>query len=589
MSGPADRLALLRRELEASGLDGFYLPRTDQYGSEYLPADSERVAWLTGFTGSAAVVIVLKDRAAIFSDGRYTVQLQAEVDGSLFERCHLIEQPPGEWLANNAAPDSQIGYDPMLVRRAEVQRLTAHLERSSGKLSPLPQNPIDRIWIDRPGPPQALVSLQDEAHAGMSSRNKRARIGGAVQARGASALLVTAADSIAWLLNIRGRDIPFNPLCLSHLLLDTDGTCTWFVDRAKLPEGLQLDNAIRIEEPDRLFPHLDALSGRKVQVDPMLVHEGYLQRLEKAGATLVSADDPIVLAKACKNAVEIEGAIDAQRRDGAAVANFLGWLDAQASGSVDEHSAAEKLLECRARDPLFQGESFPAISAYGPHASLPHYRCTSESNVRLDAGSVYLIDSGGQYLDATTDITRTVAIGEVHSELRQRFTLVLKGHIAIDQAVFPVGTSGAQIDSLARFALWRHGLDFDHGTGHGVGAFLCVHEGPARISKAGHVKLEPGMILSNEPGYYKSDAYGIRIENLLLVEERGTPAGGDRPLLGFRSLTLCPIDRRLIATELLDPAERAWIDAYHARVLQELEPLMGDDVRPWLRQACSPL
>ncbi|SNB66052.1 Xaa-Pro aminopeptidase [Arboricoccus pini] len=589
MSSRAERLTALRGWLQERGLSGFYLPRTDEFGSEYLPANAERAAWLTGFTGSAAVVVVLTEKAAVFSDGRYTVQLAAEVDPELFERRHLVEEPPSAWIAARVQPKARIGYDPMLMRRAEIARLRSALEPVQGELVALDTNPLDEVWIDRPGPPKAPVSLQDELYAGEPSAAKRGRIGGEVAEKGADALFVTAADSIAWLLNIRGRDIPFNPLCLSHLLLETDGRCRWFVDPDKLPTGFRLDNAVAVEPPSALAAALADQKGRRVFVDTTLVHEGYLLKLEAAGARLVTGDDPIVRAKARKNAREIDGAIAAQLRDGAAVSRFLAWVDAQPVGSIDELAAAERLLAYRQADPLFRGESFPAISAYGPNASLPHYRCSPETNRPLSGGALYLIDSGGQYQDATTDITRTVAVGAVPDEMKTHFTLVLKGHIAIDQALFPRGTTGAQIDALARLALWRHGLDFDHGTGHGIGAYLCVHEGPARISKAGNVPLEPGMILSNEPGFYKSGAYGIRIENLLLVEEKPAPVGAERAILGFRTLTLCPIDRRLIQLPLLSIDEIAWIDAYHARVLTSLRPLLSGPEAAWLEMNCARL
>ena len=455
----------------------------------------------------------------------------------------------------------------------------------------LDPNPIDAIWADRPPPPIAPVRRQDERYAGESDAAKRERIGAEVGKKSADVLLLTAADSIAWLLNLRGGDIAYNPLVLSYALLDRDGTCRWFVDPRKLPPGLMLPNAIAVEPLEGFVQTLDELGRhlRKILVDPATTHVGFLDRLAGAGAKLVEADDPCVLAKAQKNPIELAGATDAQRRDGAAVARFFAWLVSQPlDGSLDEATAAVRLAQERAKDPLLRGPSFESISAHGPNAALPHYRVTPQSNRPLTGGTLYLIDSGGQYLDATTDITRTVALGEVEPEMRERFTLVLKGMIAISQAVFPEGTTGAQIDAFARTALWRHGLDFDHGTGHGIGSYLCVHEGPARISKLGTTPLKPGMILSNEPGYYKPDRYGIRIENLVVVEQRPKPENGDRDLLGFRTLTLCPIDRRLIVPDLLTPDERAWLDAYHARVLEELLPLVGD-ARGWLERACAPL
>lgn len=585
----AGRLQRLRAVLRERGVDGFVLMRTDEHGSEYLPGYAQRVAWLTGFTGSAAQAAVTMERATVLSDGRYTVQLAQEVDAALFERRHLVEQPLTGWLEEHLPPGGRLGYDPMLARRAERDRLAAIVGAKGGTLVALEPNPVDAVWDDRPPPPIAPIRLQDEQYAGESSAAKRERIGRIVAEKKADVLLLTAADSIAWLLNVRGGDIAFNPLVLSYLLLDRDGTCRWFVDLRKLPQGLQLPNALGVE-PIEMFPAaLDGLRGSKVLSDPATTHVGFLERLKQAGAELVEADDPCILAKAQKNPVELRGAIDAQRRDGAAVARFLAWLSHQPlDGSLDEAGAATRLEQERAKDPLFRGPSFESISAHGPNAALPHYRVTAESNRPLTPDTLYLIDSGGQYLDATTDITRTVALGTPGEEMRERFTLVLKGMIAISLALFPEGTSGAQIDALARVALWRHGLDFDHGTGHGVGSYLCVHEGPARISKLGTAPLKAGMILSNEPGYYKPDAYGIRTENLVAVEARGTPEAGDRPLLGFRTLTLCPIDRRLVEPSLLTAEERSWLDAYHARVRDELLPLM-DEAADWLIEATAPL
>ena len=530
-----ERLRALRGRLGDLGVDGFFLPRTDEHGSEYLPPDAQRVAWLTGFTGSAAQVIVLMEKAAVFTDGRYTVQIAAEVDEALFERRHVIEHPPSRWLEDSLPEGGRLGFDPFLVRRPERDRLAKVVADKGGTLVPLSPNPVDSIWIDRPAPPISTVTRLDDRYAGESSALKRERIGTEIGRKGADWLLLTGADSIAWLLNIRGHDIPYNPLCLSFALLRADGTCRWFVDPRKLPDRLELGNAVAIEPIDAFLPALDGLTGMRVVADPQEAHLGYLERLEAAGARLVEADNPILLAKATKNATEIEGAVDAQRRDGAAMVRFLAWLDSQPPGSVDELEAADRLTGERAKDPLFQGESFPTISAHGPNAALPHYRSVPETNRPLSTDTVYLVDSGGQYLDATTDITRTVALGDPPAEVRERFTLVLKGHIAIATVVFPVGSTGAQLDTLARLALWQHGLDFDHGTGHGIGSYLCVHEGPQRISKAGGgVALRPGMIVSNEPGYYKAGAYGIRIENLVVVEPREKPAGGERALLGFR-------------------------------------------------------
>lgn len=588
----AARLARLRARLAERDVDGLIFPRTDEHGSEYLPANAERMAWLTGFTGSWGQVVVLRDKAAVFTDGRYTVQTAQQVDEALFERRHLVEEPPPKWLEANLLEGGRLGYDPFLTKAGERDRLAKAIAGRGGLLVPLTPDPVDEVWADRPAPPQGRVEALDERYAGEASAAKRARMGDAVAAKGADWLLLTAPDSIAWLLNVRGADIPFNPVCLSFAILGADATCRWFVDPGKLPpEGLDLGNGVAPEPADGLLDALDALggTGAKVLVDPGEAHLGFVERLRAAGAKVVEAENPVVLAKACKNPTEVAGAVDAQRRDGAAVARFLAWLDAQPrDGTLDEMGAAERLLAERAKDPLFRGSSFDTISAHGPNAALPHYHSTPASNRPLTGGSLYLVDSGGQYPDATTDITRTVALGEPTPEMRQRFTLVLKGHVAVASALFPEGTTGAQLDTLARYHLWQRGLDFDHGTGHGVGAYLSVHEGPARISKLGGVPLKPGMILSDEPGYYKPGEYGIRTENLLVVEPREAPEGADKPLLGFRTLTLCPFDRRLIDVGLLTAEERAWVDAYHARVLEELTPLVGD-VGEWLAEACAPL
>jgi Xaa-Pro aminopeptidase len=589
----AGRLQALRDALAGAGVDGFILQRTDQHGSEYLPAAEQRLAWLTGFTGSAGQAVVLPDAAAVFTDGRYTVQIGIEVDASLFERCNSGDMPPPRWLEERLQPGMRLGYDAKLIRKAEREKLARLCQGRGAELVALTPNPIDRIWTDRPPPPLAPVTAHDESRAGESSVAKRQRMGEAVARRGADWLLVTAADSIAWLLNVRGGDVPYNPLCLSHLLLGADGTARWFVDPAKLQGGTRLDNAVATEPYEALDGALAELgrSGARVLVDPTMNAAGFADILAQAGARVVEGQDPIPLAKARKNPTEIEGALEAQRRDGAAVVRFLAWLDGlDHDHAIDEAAAAERLEAERAKDPLYRGPSFETISAHGPNAALPHYRVTLDTNRKLTAGTVYLVDSGGQYLDGTTDITRTVALGQPTAEVQERFTLVLKGHIALAEAVFPEATSGSQLDTLARLALWRRGLDFDHGTGHGIGSYLCVHEGPQRIAKrGGDTPLETGMIVSNEPGYYEPGEYGIRTENLILVEEAPAAEGGDRRLLHFRTLTLAPIDRRLIDPHQLTEPERRWLDTYHARVRDELRPLLDDVTGNWLKGATAPL
>jgi Xaa-Pro aminopeptidase len=588
----AERLARLRAALAEQGVDGLILPLTDEHGSEYLPASARRLAWLTGFTGSAGLLIVLPERAAVFVDGRYTLQATAELDAELFERCHVVDQPPVKWLAEHLTPGQRLGYDPRLHTKPEVERYRRVCARAGAELVALPSNPVDAIWTTRPPAPIAPVATLDDRYAGQSSAAKRARMARRLSKAGADVLVLTATDSIAWLLNLRGGDVPYNPLLLSFALLHADGGAELFLDLRKLAPGQNLGNEVSLQPIAVFEAALDRLGEerRAVLVDPSVTSQGVLARLEAAGARVIEGDDPTILAKARKNPVELAGARDAQRRDGAAVCRFLSWLeDELGRRTVTELEAAAQLEAERRRDPLYRGPSFETISAAGPHAALPHYRVSETSNRALQPGPLYLVDSGGQYLDATTDITRTIAIGEPSTDIRRCFTLVLQGHIAIARAIFPVGTSGAQLDSFARRPLWQAGLDFDHGTGHGIGSYLCVHEGPQRIAKTGTVALRPGMIVSNEPGYYRSGAFGIRIENLVVVEPRPTPAGGERELLGFETLTRAPIDRRLVLAELLDAEERAWLDNYHARVRADLIDLLDGKAAQWLLEATAPI
>ena len=587
----AQRLTSLRRALAARGVDGMILPLTDEHRSEYIPASAMRLSWLTGFTGSAGIVAVLPERAAMFVDGRYTLQAEAELDPALFERCHVVDRPPATWLGEHLRPGQRLGFDPNLHVKAEVERYRRACIKPGAELVALADNPIDAIWESRPPAPIAPITLLDDAYAGETSADKRARIGAEVGKAGAEVAVLSAPDSIAWLLNLRGGDIPFNPLTLSFALLHADGAVELFVDQRKLV-GQSLGNGVSIQPIAGFADGLERLGreGRRVLVDPASTSVGVIDRLGAAGARLIEGDEPCVLPKACKNPTEIEGARHAQRRDGAALCRFLCWVGTEAMRRpVTELEAAARLDRERQQDPLYRGRSFETISAAGPNSALAHYRVTPESNRTLEAGSLYLVDSGGQYLDATTDVTRTIAIGEASAEMRRRFTLVLKAHIAVAQALFPHGVNGAQLDGLARRPLWQAGLEFDHGTGHGIGSYLCVHEGPARIAKTSTVTLKPGMILSDEPGYYKPGAYGIRIENLLVVVPRGVPEGGERELLGFENLTRAPIDRRLVVPELLDADERAWLDDYHATVRADLKGLLDPATADWLVEATAPL
>lgn len=590
------RLAALRRELKARGLAGLILPLTDEYQSEYLPMRAQRLTWLTGFTGSAGTTAVLADKAGVWSDGRYTLQLAAQVDGALFERLHIIDSPPTEWLKANLKKGDRFAYDPWLHIEAGVKRLQEACTAAGAELVAVEDNPLDAVWgTDQPPPPLGLVRVQDQKLAGMSSLEKRAAIAGAVKANTADAVVLTLPESIAWLLNIRGSDVPHTPLPLSMALLHSDGGVDLYIDGRKLDGAVRRHlGDVRLHDAAAFPAALTALgeAHKSVQVDPATAAVYVLQRLEKAGAKLVRAEDPCLLPKACKTAAELDGTRAAHRRDGAAVSKFLCWLDANATkgGGIDEMAAVEKLQGFRRLSNELRDLSFSTISGAGSNGAIVHYRVTPETNRKLEPGNLYLVDSGGQYPDGTTDITRTIAIGEPSAEMRDRYTRVLKGHIAIATAKFPEGTSGQQLDSLARKPLWEIGLDFDHGTGHGVGAYLSVHEGPQRIAKAGSpVPLKPGMIISNEPGYYKTGGYGIRIENLVVVRVEAETSESGKRWLGFETITRAPFDRRLIELSLLTAAEVAWIDAYHALVWRDVAEHVDDATRGWLKQATAPL
>ncbi|TVQ32136.1 MAG: aminopeptidase P family protein [Geminicoccaceae bacterium] len=591
MTPHAQRLVDLRLALGQAGVDGFVLPRTDMYGSEYLPPGDERVAWLTGFTGSAARVAILPDTAAVFTDGRYTLQVKDEVAQDLFETRHILDEPLAEWLAERVHEGMRIGYDPQLHLKADVERLQKVLDRKGATLVALQTNPVDDVWLDRPSAPRAAMRAQPPALAGETSLAKRQRLLAQVEPKAADGFFVSTGDGVAWLLNLRGADIPFNPLCLGLCLVLPGARAVFLTDPAKRPQGFAFeDDGIALEPlDDRLALYAElAHEGARILVDPAVTHLGLIDELTAAGLCVVEGTDPVGPAKARKNKAEIAGAKRAQIVDGAAVTRFLAWLDRQTD--VDELTAAAALEAERAKDLDYAGPSFDTISGAGPNGAIVHYRVSAHSNRKLERGSLYLVDSGGQYKDATTDITRTVAIGEPTPEMRRRFTLVLEGHVALATAVFPKDTRGSQLDVLARRPLWEAGLDFDHGTGHGIGAALCVHEGPQRIAKrGGDVKLEPGMIVSNEPGNYPTGQFGIRTENLMLVVERGKPEGGDVDLLGFDILTLAPIDRRLVEPTLLSPSARTWLDTYHARVRQVLGPLLDTADRAWLEEATAPL
>ena len=597
------RLDALRKELARRGLDGFVIPISDEHMSEYVGAYAQRLAWLTGFGGSAGTAVVLKDKAAIFVDGRYTVQAREQVDGKLFEYQSVPQTSPAEWLAANAPEGARIGFDPWLHAKGWTDATARALKAKHGELVAVDSNPVDAVWADQPAPSAAPAIVQSDEFAGRSSADKRAEVADRLKRDGYDAAVVSALDSIAWLLNIRGSDVDRTPVALSYVLAHDDGTADLFIAPEKvMPELAQhLGNAVTIRPRADFERALAELAGKRVAVDPNFGVAAIFNALTKAGAEPVAMRDPTILAKAMKNPREQQGQRDAQARDGAAEVKFLRWLESEApKGAETELSAAATLQGFREQTGLLRDLSFDTISAAGPHAAIPHYKVEEGSNLPITPGSIYLVDSGAQYADGTTDITRTVwigtpdGLGEPSQEQRDRFTRVLKGHIALAVQTFPQGTSGAQLDTLARQFLWMAGVDYAHGTGHGVGSFLAVHEGPQRIAKprggqAGtDQELMAGMILSNEPGYYKPGEFGIRIENLVLVEKREIP-GMEGEWLGFETLTLVPIDKTLVDRDLLSEAELEWWNNYHARVLEVLAPqLQGEDLA-WLEKACEPL
>ncbi len=593
------RLIALRKELKNRDLDGFVVPISDEHMSEYVGAYAQRLAWLTGFGGSAGTAAVLADKAAIFVDGRYTLQVREQVDGRLYEYQSVPATSVAAWLAENAADGAKIGFDPWLHGKPWVDAANKALAARGAALEPVDSNPIDAIWTDQPEPSLAPALVHGNEYAGQSSEAKRSEVAEWLAAKGLDAAVVSALDGVAWLLNVRGTDVERTPVALSFVLAHADGTAELFIAEDKVTPELRahLGNAVTVRPREAFVPQLRALAGKKVAVDPERAVQAIFGVLAGAGATIVELTDPTVLPKAQKNPAEQAGQRAAQARDGAAIAKFLHWLSIEApKGGETELSAAAKLRAFRDESPLLRDLSFDTISAAGPHAASPHYRVDEESNLTIAPNSVYLVDSGGQYLDGTTDITRTIWVGpgEPTAEHKDRYTRVLKGHIALALAVFPKGTSGNQLDTIARYALWQAGVDYAHGTGHGVGSFLSVHEGPQRIAKptGGQAgtgqELLPGMILSNEPGYYKAGEFGIRIENLVLVEPREI-AGAEGEYLGFENLTWAPIDAALVETALLTKAELQWWDEYHARVWELLAPQLEGAALAWLKAACAPL
>jgi Xaa-Pro aminopeptidase len=593
-SETAPRVQALRAELSRRGLSAFILPRADRHQNEFLPPSEERLAWLTGFTGSAGQAIILRDRATLFVDGRYTLQARKQVRATLFAIEHLTEAPVDRWLETNLPAGAKLGYDPWLHTVEGAERLARACGNAGATLVPVEPNPIDALWTDRPPPPLGPVSQHDFRFAGEYASAKLNRIRTEIAALRADALVISDPHAVAWTFNIRGADVPHTPLPLSFAIVPQDGRPTLYIEGAKLSNAVRhrLEEVTEVREPAAFIRDLAALgeARRTVRLDQATGADALARFVSGAGGKVTKGADPIAMMKAVKNPVEIEGAREAHLRDGAAVSRFLAWFDREAPrGGLTEIDAVAALESFRRDTGQLKDISFSTIAGAGPDGAIVHYRVTRATNRKIAPGELFLIDSGGQYEDGTTDITRTVVVGEPTPEMRERFTRVLKGHIAIARAVFPDGTTGAQLDPLARQALWEVGIDFDHGTGHGVGSYLSVHEGPARISKLGNTALKRGMILSNEPGYYKTDAYGIRIENLVLVVEGPAVAGAEKQLNAFETLTLAPIDRRLIDRTLLTAAEIDWLDSYHAAVAESLEALVDPDTRRWLLAATRPL
>jgi Xaa-Pro aminopeptidase len=592
MSTHEDRLKALRAQLKRQSLDGFVVPLTDEHLSEYVGAYAQRLAWLTGFLGSAGSAVVLPEEAAIFTDGRYTLQVRDQVDGTHWDYVGVPQTSVAAWLGDHAVGGARIGYDPWLHTKRWVEEATRALGKKGATLVPVESNPVDAVWDDRPEPSKAKLVPHEERHAGKTSAQKRDEMGDWMKAEGIDATVLTALDSIAWTFNIRGADVSRTPVALAYALLHADGKAELFVDPEKVDASVRahLGNAITIRDRAEFTGALSDLAGKTVAVDPERAVAAIFETLDKAKATIKPLRDPAVLPKAIKNATEVTGHKSAQARDGAALSRFLHWLSIEGpKGGQTEISVADRLQKFREETGALVDLSFDTIAGSGPNGAVVHYKASEETCRPVETGTLLLVDSGGQYRDGTTDITRTMAMGTPTDEMRHRFTLVLKGHIALARAQFPVGTRGGQLDILARQYLWAEGLDYAHGTGHGVGSFLSVHEGPQRIATfgGGDEPLQAGMILSNEPGYYKTGAYGIRIENLVLVVERGE--GEDKAFLGFETLSHAPIDRNLIDTASLSPAERDWVDAYHATTLEIVGPQLDGEAKAWLEAACAPL
>jgi Xaa-Pro aminopeptidase len=587
------RMAAYREELLRRQLTGFVIPRADQQQNEYVPPSDERLAWITGFTGSAGMAIVLTHDAAVFVDGRYTLQAAKQVDVKAWRVESLIEPPPEDWLTEQLKPGDRLGFDPWLHTSAAAERLAAACIKAGAELVAVDSNPLDAVWTERPAPPLGEVTVHGLEYAGESEADKLSRIRAELTRLRVDALVLSDSHAVAWTFNIRGADVSHTPLPLSYALVPRDGRPSIFIDHRKLSNSARdhLQASADVKEPEALLTTLAALAatGASIALDNATAAEALSRLITASGGKPVRGNDPVALLKAMKNPVEIKGTQTAHRRDAVALARFLAWIDREApKGGLTEIDAVEALETFRRDTGALKDVSFPTIAGTGPNGAIVHYRVTRKTNRRIAPGDLLLIDSGAQYQDGTTDVTRTIAIGEPTDEMRDRFTRVLRGHIAIARAAFPDGTSGAQLDTLARQFLWHAGLDFAHGTGHGVGSYLSVHEGPARISKLGTTPLKRGMILSNEPGYYKPGAFGIRIENLELVVEAPIE-GAEQPMNQFETLTLAPIDRRLINAGRISQRELNWVNDYHARVRREVAPLLDETTRGWLETATEPL
>ncbi len=587
------RLAAFREELARRKLTGFVIPRADQQQNEYVAPSEERLAWLTGFTGSAGLAIVLTRQAAVFVDGRYTLQAAKQVDIHAWSIEPLVDPSPETWLAKHLVAGDRLGFDPWLQTSAAAERLAAVCAKAGAELIAVDSNPLDSVWTERPAPPLGPVTVHGTEFSGETEADKLRRIRLEITRLGVDALVLSDSHAVAWTFNIRGADVSHTPLPLSYALVPKDGRPTVFIDHRKLSNSARdhLEQSADVAEPDTMTLKLRELAqqGASIALDSATAADALSRLIAAAGGKPVRGSDPVSLLKAVKNATEIAGTMTAHRRDAVALARFLAWIDREApSGALTEIDAVEALETFRRETGALKDVSFPTIAGTGPNGAIVHYRVTRKTNRRIVPGDLLLIDSGAQYEDGTTDVTRTIAIGMPTAEMRDRFTRVLRGHIAIARAVFPDGTTGAQIDSLARQFLWQAGIDFDHGTGHGVGSYLSVHEGPARISKLGTTPLRRGMILSNEPGYYKTDGFGIRIENLELVVGADI-AGAEKPVNAFETLTLAPIDARLIDLNMLSAEELLWLNGYHARVRREVRPSLDEATQAWLDTATAPL